>query len=76
MSDKEKWYFWYSHQQAVHLSTTRLTDGTKYPKNYALINGNRVVYTTANAKAPIHGSEWDDIQYLGEGEYLYSEGTW
>lgn len=69
-----KGHFWYSKKQEnmmIMFPFPRVGN----PKNYAEINGKKVLYTTM-AGDMNHGCEWDDMEYLGYGEYSHSDGVW
>ena len=61
---KTKHYFWFSKKQ---WNRTRL----RY-RNFAKINGQIVEYTMWT-KTKEHNATWDDVIYLGEGEYDHTE---
>lgn len=69
----KNYHFWYSEKQAsvfgVSLSVKRR------PINYATINGKIVLYTTCSHTTE-HGCFFDDMVYLGQGDYAYAIGTW
>lgn len=69
----KNYHFWYSEKQANVLGVRWSEE--KQRINYAYIDGKTVVYTTC-AQTMDHGCAFDDMQYLGQGNYAGSVGTW
>lgn len=69
----KNYHFWYSEKQAAVLGVR--WSGDKMPINYATIDGKTVAYTTGSQTMD-HGCFFDDMQYLGQGDYAYAMGTW
>jgi len=63
-------HFWYSKKQEAVYS-----DLLHKKINYANINGELVKYTTCS-ETMNHGCLFDDMQYLGQGDYHSSNGYW
>lgn len=69
----KNYHFWYSEKQANVLGVECSLD--KMPINYATIDGETVAYTICS-QTMNHGCLFDDMQYLGQGDYAYAIGTW
>lgn len=68
-------YFWYSHKQSEVYSRHNFYGDTKLPMNYAVIKDKVLLYT-ACSETNDHWCLFDDMEYLGEGEYSHSKGYW
>lgn len=43
--------------------------------NFAIIDGKETLYTSCSETMD-HGTAWDDMQYLGRGDFSHSRGFW
>lgn len=64
-----KGHFWFSEKQLDFMMRKR---GNKYQRKYAKINGQIVEYTMWTDTKE-HTAMWNDVVYLGEGEYDHSD---
>jgi hypothetical protein len=71
----KNYHFWYSAKQAQRFALAEHWGFEPRPVNYATIGGEVVCYTSCSADTE-HGCSWDDMVYLGQGDYSHSSGDW
>lgn len=65
-------FFWFSQKQKETKLTIIVCNEQRYRLFAKLNNGDIVEYTVASSTMD-HGAKWNDLQFLGEGEYDHSE---
>ena len=65
----DKNHFWFSKKQRTYMVQDCIRKGVLFKPLYSRINGKKLEYTLMNSVKE-HCSNWDDMVYLGYGDYL------